>query len=150
MHYFLTSKLRAKRVFLLLTYKRHGISVNSYLWTLFNCFNQLLVTSKTGNASILRYLAMYVLILMCCQRFCSRMSSLDSHKNGATTFLFILYILFRIGPAPVFACNGECNLTVNCSSGLLNSIRRFYKVSIMTGDNCLCINDSRRNCPISP
>ena len=152
MHYFLASKLRAKRVFLLLTCKRHGISVNSYLWTLFNCFNQLLVTnsSKTGNASILRYLAMYVLILMRCQRFCSRMSSLASYKNGATTFLFILCILFRIGPASVFACNGECDLTVNCSSGLLNSIRRFYKVSIMTGDNCLCINDSRRNCPINP
>ena len=64
------------------------------------------------------------------------MSSLAPYKNGTTTFLFILCILFRIGPVSVFACNGECNLTVNCSSRLLNSIRRFYKVSIMTGDNC--------------
>ena len=38
------------------------------------------------------------------------MSSLASDKNGATTFPFILCILFRIGPASVSACNGECNL----------------------------------------
>ena len=71
------------------------------------------------------------------------MNSLASYKNDTKTFLFILCILFGIGPASVFACNGECDLTVNCSSGFLNSIRRFYEVSIMTGDNCLCINDSR-------